>query len=45
MGTLRPLEILQTQEMFLSTQLDYVEAVADHNKAYFALKVALGETL
>lgn len=45
LGTVRPFEILQAQEVFIKVRLDYLKAVSDFNKAQYALKVALGEKL
>jgi len=44
-GTVRPFEILQAQEIFIRSQLDFIEAVSSYNTAQFRLKVALGENL
>jgi outer membrane protein TolC len=45
LGTVRPFEILQVQEMFIKIRLDYIKAVSDYNKAQYALLVAMGESL
>ncbi|TAK48233.1 MAG: TolC family protein [Saprospiraceae bacterium] len=45
LGTVRPFEILQAQEVFIKTRLDYVRAVAAHNKAQYGLWVAMGGDL
>ncbi|MFT4523621.1 MAG: outer membrane protein TolC [Bacteroidia bacterium] len=45
MGTIRPMEVVQTQEIYLQAKLDYLEAVADYNKAQYRLHVALGNNL
>lgn len=45
LGTVRPYEILQVQEIFIKIRLDYIKAVADYNKAQYALLVATGESL
>jgi outer membrane protein TolC len=45
LGTARPFEVLQAQAFFIKVKLDYIKAVANHNKAIFALKVARGEDL
>ena len=45
LGTARPFEILQAQEMFLKSRLDYLRAVADYNVAQYRLFVALGNNL
>ncbi|TAK35953.1 MAG: hypothetical protein EPO28_13990 [Saprospiraceae bacterium] len=45
LGTARPFEIFQAQQMYLQGQMDFLDAVATFNKAQFALKVAKGERL
>ncbi len=45
LGTVRPFEILQAQEVFIKNKLDYLRAVATHNKAQYALWVAMGHNL
>lgn len=45
LGTVRPFEILQAQEIFIKARLDYLKAVADFNKAQYALMAANGESL
>ncbi len=45
LGTVRPYEILQVQEIFIKIKLDYIKAVSDYNKAQYALLVATGENL
>ncbi len=45
LGTVRPFEILQIQEMFIKIQIDYIEAVSSYNKAQYALLVATGQIL
>ena len=43
-GTAQPLEVFQTQELYLKSQLDYLHAVSEYNKSQFALKYAKGES-
>lgn len=43
--TIRPFELLQTQQVFIQSRLDYLEAISAFNKAQFALRVAKGERL
>jgi len=45
LGTVRPFEILQVQEMFIKIQIDYIEAVSSYNKAQYAFLVATGQAL
>jgi outer membrane protein TolC len=45
LGTIRPFEILQAQEIFIKARLDYLKAVADYNKAQYQLHVAKGNNL
>jgi outer membrane protein len=45
LGTAIPLEILQAQELYIKLRLDYLKAVANHNKAEYALYVASGGEL
>ncbi|MBV6442648.1 MAG: TolC family protein [Haliscomenobacteraceae bacterium CHB4] len=45
LGTARPFEVFQAQQIFLQAHLDYLNAVIAFNKAQFALKVAMGEGL
>lgn len=45
MGTVRPFEILQAQEVFIKSKLDYFKSISEFNKAQFQLKVAKGESL
>ena len=45
LGTVRPFEILQAQEIFIKARLDYLKAVADYNKAQYQLHVAKGNNL
>lgn len=42
LGTAIPLEILQAQELYIKLRLDYLKAVANHNKAEYALYVSSG---
>ena len=44
-GIARPFEILQTQEAFIRSQLDYLQAVATYNIAQYRIYVALGNNL
>ncbi|MFT7614690.1 MAG: outer membrane protein TolC [Parvicellaceae bacterium] len=43
--TVVPLEILQIQEMYITSRLDYLKAVAGHNKAQYSYHVAAGNNL
>ncbi|HEC43659.1 MAG TPA: TolC family protein [Bacteroides sp.] len=45
LGTVRPFEILQAQEVYIKTRLDYLTAVSDYNKAQYALYLATGKNL
>ena len=45
LGTAKPFEVFQAQQFFLQSQIDYLNAVGDYNKAQFAIKVAKGEDL
>ena len=45
MGTVRPFEILQAQEIYIKSRLDYLKAVASFNKAQYAYYVAVGNNL
>ncbi|MEX0812020.1 MAG: TolC family protein [Chitinophagales bacterium] len=45
LGTARPFEILQAQEVYIKARLDYIKAVADYNKAQYSYYVALGNDL
>ena len=45
LGTARPYEILQAQEMYMQSQLDYLQAVSAYNKAQYRMYVALGNGL
>ncbi len=45
LGTVRPFEILQSQEIFIKARLDYLKAVADYNTAQYQLYVASGNNL
>ena len=45
LGTARPFEILQAQEMYMQSQMDYLEAVAAYNQAQYQMYVALGNGL
>ncbi|MDG2330830.1 MAG: TolC family protein [Flavobacteriales bacterium] len=44
-GTVRPFELLQVQEVFIKSQLDYLNAIIKFNKAQYALFVAVGNNL
>ncbi len=44
-GLVRPFEILQTQEVFIKSQLDYLKSVAAFNKSQYRLMVAKGGNL
>lgn len=45
LGTARPYEILQAQEMYMQSRMDYLGAVADYNQAQYQMYVALGNGL
>ncbi|MGR8942315.1 MAG: TolC family protein [Gammaproteobacteria bacterium] len=45
LGTVKPFEVFQSQQFYLEAQTDYLQAVADYDKAQFAMKVAHGEML
>ena len=45
LGTVKPFEILQAQEVFIKSKLDYFKSISEFNKAQFQLKVAKGESL
>ena len=43
--TVRPFEIVQVQEVYIKSQLDYLKSVASYNKAQYAYFVATGNNL
>ena len=45
LGTARPYEILQAQEMYMQSELDYLQAVTAYNQAQYRMYVALGNGL
>lgn len=45
LGTVRPFEILQAQEIYIKSRLDYLKAVTAYNKAQYQLYVAMGKNL
>ena len=45
LGTVRPFEIIQAQEMHINSMLDYLKAVAFYNKSQYAYYVAKGNNL
>jgi len=45
LGTAKPYEVLQTQQYYLQSQMDYFNALGDFVKAQFQLKIARGERL
>jgi len=45
LGTVRPFEVLQAQEIFIKARLDYLKAVTQHNKAQYRLWVVIGNDL
>lgn len=45
LGTVRPFEILQAQEIYIKAKLDRLKAVSDYNKAFYRLSVAKGNNL
>lgn len=44
-STARPFEILQAQEMYIQSQLDYLRALTEHSQAQYRMYVALGNKL
>jgi len=44
-GTVLPYEILQTQEVYIKSRLDFLNAVSTYNKAQYKLFVAVGNNL
>lgn len=44
-GTVLPYEILQTQELYITSKLDYLKGIARYNKAQYAYYVAVGNDL
>ena len=45
LGTVRPLELMQAQTVFIQSQLDYLTTVAGYNKLQYRYLVAKGEKL
>ncbi len=45
LGLVRPFEILQTQEVFIKSQLDFLKSVTAYNKSQYRLMVAKGGNL
>ena len=45
LGTVRPFEILQAQEVYIKSRLDYLTSVSLYNKAQYRLFVAEGNNL
>ncbi|MEX2231173.1 MAG: TolC family protein [Cyclobacteriaceae bacterium] len=45
LGTVRPFEILQAQEVFIKSRLNYLNAMATYNKQQYRLFVGLGNNL
>jgi outer membrane protein TolC len=45
LGTVVPFELLQAQEIYIQSRLDYLAAVATYNKAQYQLLVAMGTSL
>ena len=45
LGTIRPFEILQAQEIYIRARLDYIKAVTAYNKGQYQLFVAKGNEL
>jgi len=45
LGTVRPFEILQAQEIFVKARLDYIHSVTSYNKSQYNLFVAKGGNL
>jgi outer membrane protein TolC len=42
LSTAQPFEVFQAQEIYLQTRLEYLKAIAQHNKAQYSLYVAMG---
>jgi outer membrane protein TolC len=42
LGTAKPFEVFQAQQFYLQSQVDFIDAVCEYNKAHFERKVALG---
>jgi outer membrane protein TolC len=45
LGTVRPLEILQAQEIYIRSKLDELKAAGEFNKQQYKLFVAVGNNL
>ena len=45
LGTAKAFEVFQSQQFYQQSQLDYLKAVSEYNKAQFGLKVAMGNSL
>lgn len=45
LGTVRPFEVLQAQEIFIKARLDFIRAVGDYNKAQYQLYIFKGNNL
>lgn len=45
LGTVRPFELLQAQEVYLKSRLDYLKSVGAYNKAQYRYSVAMGNNL
>ncbi len=45
LGTAKAFEVFQAQQFYLQAQLDYLMAISEHNKAQYALYVAMGNNL
>lgn len=44
-GIMRPFEVIQAQQMLMQSEIDYLDAVTNFNKAYFEMIVAKGGNL
>lgn len=44
-GIMRPFEVIQAQQMLMQSEMDYLDAVTNFNKAYFEMIVAKGGNL
>ncbi|MEO6949711.1 MAG: hypothetical protein ABI123_08795 [Ginsengibacter sp.] len=45
LSTAKAFKVLQAQQFYLQAQLDYLNTVAEYNKAQYVLKVAKGQIL
>lgn len=45
LGTVRPFEVFQSEQFYVQAELDYLNSVADYNKAQYQMYVASGNNL